>query len=100
LRWDAPCLWLDSEGKSINLLWPPGFRFRTNTAEILSPTGLAVAKADDDVVVAGVPIDGHRPVLGCPSSQTVAAIAEIVEINGVRTAPTHGVPPRRPPPIR
>lgn len=47
LRWDGSCVYLDTDGTKVSLLWPIGFSKRLLGAEveILNPDGVVVARS-------------------------------------------------------
>lgn len=99
LRETAGCLWLDDGAAGLNLLWPAGYRLRSDPVAVISDQGEVVARIGDEVFLDGAPIENALVLPGC-ALRRGAAIAQIVEVNGVRVSPTDNLAPRDPRPVR
>ncbi|RIJ76292.1 hypothetical protein D1871_12710 [Nakamurella silvestris] len=55
LRWDGSCLYLDTDGLKVSLLWPRGFTSQHHGAvvEVLDPNGNVVGRTDGRYVRLG-----------------------------------------------
>lgn len=92
---EGQCLWLDVDGRGLNLLWPAGYRRLGEPAIVLTATGEEVVRVGDRMVFSGFPIRDATAPPGCPVRRA-AAVGVVVEVNGIRVAPKDQQPARSP----
>ena len=101
LAFENPCLFLTAAGRSVNVLWPAGYRRVGHPPAVVRDDGEVIARAGDAVVIGGAPADvvggasagGPIAPPGCPRRDGLL-VGLILTVNGVEVPP-----PRTPQPL-
>ena len=86
LAYAAPCLFLDTGGMTLNILWPTGYSLRGEPPAVIRYDGTEIARVGDSVRIGGLSTPNQVAPAGCPLRHGIL-LGVISSVNGSAVEP-------------